>query len=279
MRKFSCLILAALMLASLLMGCNTETPGETEPAQEEVMPMEFNILFIGNSYTNTLVPSIFEEFAAAAGYTAHTYSVVQGSWSLTQFADPFDQYGQQVEMHLTGNRQYDYVVLQEKSILTATNELPDFYAAVRNLHARIEATGAKTVLYSTWGRKTGSAALPQYGLTNESMTWKVAAAYKAIGEELDIPVAFVGLAFFDVYTGDSGIEIYDPDKTHPSYAGNYIAALTLFTTISGIDPTTIDYNGNLDPEDAAILREAVRKAVFETPEIPDEYKKTSEGIG
>lgn len=283
MRKFSCLTLVVLMLVSLLLGCSIGTPNNsvpaTEPTEEETMPTEFNILFIGNSYTNELVPRIFKEFAAAAGYTANTYSVVQGSWSLTQFANPSDQCGKDVEAHLTGNRQYNYVVLQEKSILTATPELPSFYTAVRNLNTRIEAAGAKTILYSTWGRKTGSAALPQYGLTNESMTWKVAAAYKAIGEELDIPVAFVGLAFFDVYTGNSGIEIYDPDRTHPNYAGNYIAALTLFATISKIDPTTVDYNGNLGAEKAAILREAVRKAVFETPEIPEEYKTSSEGIG
>ena len=283
MRKFSCLTLVILMLVSLLLGCNTGAPNDsvptTEPTEEETMPTEFNILFIGNSYTNDLVPRIFKEFAAAAGYTANTYSVVQGSWTLTKYADPTDQYGKQVESHLTGNRQYNYVVLQEMSLRPATDEVPMFYAAVRNLNARIEAAGAKTILYSTWGRKTGSTALPQYGLTNESMTWKVASAYKAIGEELDIPVAYVGLAFFDIYTGNSGIEIYDPDRTHPNYAGNYIAALTLFCTISGIDPTTVDYNGIMDAERGTILREAVRKAVFETPEIPEEYKTSSEGIG
>ena len=243
------------------------------------MSKEASILFIGNSYTNDVMPGIFLRFAKAAGYTVTIYSVVKGSWELTKFADPSDEYGAKVDMHLKKADSYDYVVLQEKSILTATPELPKFYSAVRNLHSRISATGAQTILYSTWGRKTGSAALPQYGLTNESMTWKVAAAYQAMGNELDIPVAYVGLAFFDVYTGDSGIEIYNEDKTHPSYAGNYLSAVTLFATIFQVDPTTVSYNGTLSKEKASILREAARKAVFETPEIPDEYKTSSEGIG
>lgn len=285
-RGLYCLSLAVLLLLSLLIGCapaDTEStpdiPTETISQEREPMPKDAKILFIGNSYTNDTMPNIFLRFAKAAGYNLTVYTVVKGSWELTKFADPNDEYGKQVDMHLKKADGYDCVVLQEKSILTATDELPKFYTAVRNLHGRISATGAQTVLYSTWGRKTGSTALPQYGLTNESMTWKVAAAYQAMGNELDIPVAYVGLAFFDVYTGDSGIEIYNQDKTHPSYAGNYLSAVTLFATIFQVDPTTVDYRGTLSEEDASVLREAARKAVFETPEIPDEYKTSSEGIG
>ncbi|MBE6960004.1 MAG: hypothetical protein E7448_04700 [Ruminococcaceae bacterium] len=289
-RNLLCLILSVFLLAALLFGCapgdtgstpepSTESP--TEPTIEERKPMPENprILFIGNSYTNDTMPILFSGFARAAGYKVAVDTIVKGSHELTLFADPNDTYGARVEMYLNKSNSYDVVVLQEKSILTATEELPKFYTAVRNLHSRITATGAQTVLYSTWGRKTGSAALPQYGLTNETMTWKVAAAYQAMGEELNIPVAFVGLAFYDVYTGDSGIEIYNDDKTHPSYAGNFLSAATLFAEIFQIDPTTVNFNGTLTAQEAAVLKEAARKAVFETPEIPAEYKTSSEGIG
>ena len=285
MRKFTCLALAVIMVTSILFGCSTPV-NTTEPTTVPTVPTEteptgpktYNILFIGNSYTNEEMPYIFKELATAAGYDVNVFSVVQGSWGLAEFSNPNDQYGKHVEAHLTGDRQYDFIVLQEKSLLPAT-EPATLYTNVRNLHARISAKGAQTILFSTWGRQTGSTALKDNGLTNESMTWKVAASYQAIGRELNIPVAHVGLAFFDIYTGGSKIDIYDTDRTHPNYAGNYISAMTLFATMFNIDPTTIPYDGDLTPEKASVLREAVRKAVFETPEIPDIYKTSSEGIG
>ena len=109
------------------------------------------------------------------------------------------------------------------------------------------------------------------------MTWRLAAAYTAIGEELDINVAYAGLAMFDVYT-QGGIELYNEDLTHPSYAGSYLAAMTIFAEIFRVDPTTIDYNGTLDASVAAVLKQAAKDAVFNTPEIPAEYNTASEGV-
>ena len=106
------------------------------------------------------------------------------------------------------------------------------------------------------------------------MTWKVAKGYKTVGETFGIPVAYAGLAFYDIYTGDSGIDLYysETDGSHPSYAGSYLAAMTIFAKMYNEDPTAIAYDGKLSSADAAILREAARKAVFETPEIPEQYQ-------
>ena len=40
----------------------------------------------------------------------------------------------------------------------------------------------------------------------------------------------------------------------------------------------MDYNGTLGQEEAEVLREAARSAVFETPEIPAEYKTTTDNV-
>ena len=279
-RKVFSLILTLAMLLPTLFGCTPTTSPDSPTPSSTPESKTVRILFVGNSYTNIMVPDLFEEFAIAAGYDVEIFSVVKNSWSLTQFADPQDTGGGRLENMLSGKNQFDYVVLQEKSIRPALDEeLSLFYSAVRNLTARIEAKGAQTILYSTWGRKTGSTALTDNNLTNESMTWKVAASYQAIGKELGLPVAYVGLAFYDVYTNQSKIDVYDPDKTHPSYAGNYLSAATLFATIFQVDPTTVPFIGKLTEAEATYLREAARKAVFETPEIPDQYKTTSNGIG
>ncbi|MBQ9131663.1 MAG: hypothetical protein IJX62_04255, partial [Clostridia bacterium] len=91
----------------------------------------------------------------------------------------------------------------------------------------------------------------------------------------NIPVAHAGLAFYDIYTGQSGINIYSSDKSHPSYAGSYLAAATLFAKIFDTDPSEIAYAGSLSANQASELRQAAARAVFQTPSIPDEYKTIS----
>lgn len=254
---------------------NKEENGELE------VKKTYSILFIGNSYTyyNDMPTAIFKNLAKAAGYDVEITSITKGGYTLEQMADPNDIYGAQVEKALTGTKKYDYVILQEQSARPATALVENFYGAVRNLSARIQESGATPILYSTWGRKTGSDTLAKYGWTNESMTWKLAAAYEAIGKELNIPVAHVGLAFYDIYTDSSAINLYNADKSHPTYAGSYLAAATLFAEIFNEDPIEVNYNGSLSEENALMLRQAAARAVFQTPSIPDEYKTTSEGIG
>lgn len=246
------------------------TQESSQTTEESTVKKTYNILFIGNSYTyyNDMPTAIFESIAESAGYRVRISSITVGGYSLQQFADPSDEHGAKVAKALDGNKKYDYVILQEQSVRPASSTPEQFYAAVRTLTAKIREIGATPILYSTWGRKTGSETLTIYGWTNESMTWKLANAYRAIGDELSVKVAHAGLAFFDVYTANTEIELYDPDLTHPSYAGSYLAASTLFAAIFEADPTEATFTGVLSQEIALTLREAAKRAVFETPEIP-----------
>ncbi|MBR4062794.1 MAG: hypothetical protein IKK01_06985 [Clostridia bacterium] len=259
----------------------------TEPAPETTAEPEttvldkskkYNFLFIGNSYThyNDMPEQIFAKILKAAGYDATVTRITKGGWYLIDSAKSTDEVGAKVESALQ-LRDYDYIVLQEQSTCPAV--LPDkFYTGVRNLTEKIRAEGATPILYGTWGRKTGHSVLTENGWTNESMTWMISAAYEAIGAELGIDVAYAGLAFYDVYTNNKKIEIYDDDKTHPSPAGSYLAAMTIFAKITGVDPTTVNYTYSVPHADAEILKEAARKAVFETPAIPEKYKTSSVGV-
>lgn len=238
----------------------------------------YNFLFIGNSYThyNDMPEQIFAKIIKAAGYDAKVTRITKGGWYLIDSADSTDEVGRQVDGALKA-RDFDYVVLQEQSSCPALYP-GKFYTGVRNLAEKVVADGATPILYGTWGRKAGHKVLTENGWTNETMTWMISAAYEAIGAELGIDVAYAGLAFYDVYTNNKNINIYDEDLTHPNATGSYLAAMTIFAKITGVDPTTVDYNANLTDEAAAILKEAARKAVFETPEIPAEYKTKSEGV-
>lgn len=251
-----------------------ETEPETEPplgTTELDKSKTYTILFIGNSYTYFAnMPSrYFGEIMKAAGYKVKIVSLTKGGWTLLNSSDAQDELGSKVDAVLK-QKDFDFVVLQEQSMTPAVNT-GAFYTGVKRLDKKIRENGAIPVLYATWGRKQGSGDLTAYGLTAETMTWKLAAAYEHMGRTLNMPVAHVGLAFWDVIQNQRGLTLHDPDMSHPSAEGSYLAALTIFARITGIDPTTVDYKGGVNPNFEPILKEAARKAAFETPEIPEEY--------
>lgn len=266
---------------------DTDSAPETDPTPETTeasasseldKSKKYNFLFIGNSYThyNDMPEQIFAKILKAAGYDATVTRVTKGGWYLIDSANSTDEVGAKVDSALKA-RKYDYVVLQEQSTCPI-NYPGKFYTGVRNLVEKVKANGATPVLYETWGRKTGHSVLKNNGWTNETMTWMLAGAYEAIGAELGVDVAYAGLAFYDVYTNNTNINLYDDDLTHPNPTGSYLAAMTIFAKITGVDPTTVNYDANLSASAAATLKEAARKAVFETPAIPESYKTVSAGV-
>ena len=78
---------------------------------------------------------------------------------------------------------------------------------------------------------------------------------------------------FDVYN-NSSIELYNPDKSHPSSIGSYLAAMSLTCGIFGVDPDQITLSGPVTSEEDEIIRNAVRNPSA----IPEEYITDSNGI-
>lgn len=268
------------IVLTFLVGC-TQVNESSEPTETENADKELSILFIGNSYTyfNNMPTKFFKEMAETAGYDVKVFTITKGAHTLSEFADPEDKYGAVVESTLNGKRKFDFVVLQEQSTRPARDDVPEFYSAVRNLAARIRSRGATPILYATWGHKAGSETLDKHGWTTETMAWRVAAAYQAIGNELEIDVAYSGLAYLDVYTNNKDIELYDFDCYHPSETGSFLAAATLFAKIFNEDPTTLTVKGPVSDANTQILLAAAKKAAFDTPDIPDQYKVSSNGVG
>lgn len=268
-------ILVGLCCLSFLVGCSTRTqPVDTTIPEESSMlskDKSYSILFIGNSYTfyNDMPTIYFANMAKACGYDVKVTAITKGAHTLEKFADPSDVYGKMVETALSVPDTYDFVILQEQSMRPAIDTADKFYEALRNLVPRIRKVGAQPVLYATWGRQIGNDKLTEYDMTNESMTYKLANAYAAIGKELDVPVMHVGLAFYDVYT-NSNIDLYNADGSHPSATGSYLAAMTLFCGIFGEDPTEAPFSGSATAEEDVILRAAAKTVLYETPTLPME---------
>ena len=190
------------------------------------------ILFIGNSYTyyNDL-PQLFEKLANANGKTVQAYSVTCGGRRLIENSTKQDEYSEKLDA-LIKEHDFDWVVLQEQS-MGSILEYDAFCAGIAGLRDKLQARTKQFLLYATWGRKPGSPDLEKHGLTQESMTQKIAEAYEKAGEAFGMCAAHVGRKFYAVSCTHPEIELYNADRTHPSYAGSCLAAMTLYAAVFG----------------------------------------------
>ena len=226
------------------------------------MKKQYSILFIGNSmtYYHDMPTAIFEKMAASAGFDVTVRSVTAGGRFLWEHLSLDDEPARAAKAALAADKAgvYDFVVLQEgmPDLYTRTE---NFYEAVQTLAGRIRDLGAKPALYARMGNKRGNPELDDPACTYEHVYRTIVEAHETISQELDIPVAWAVRAAYEMNEGPLPFDLYDPDRSHPSYAGSYVAALCVFTALFGTDPTMITYDGELPPDQAALCRETVKK--------------------
>ena len=226
------------------------------------MKKQYSILFIGNSmtYYHDMPTAVFEKMAASAGFDVTVRSVTAGGRFLWEHLSLDDEPARAAKAALAADKAgvYDFVVLQEgmPDLYTRTE---NFYEAVRILTGKIRDLGAKPALYARMGNKRGNPELDDPACTYEHVYQTIVKAHEIISQELDIPVAWAVRAAYEMNEEPLPFDLYDPDRSHPSYAGSYVAALCVFTALFGADPTMITYDGELPPDQAALCREAVKK--------------------
>jgi hypothetical protein len=88
------------------------------------------------------------------------------------------------------------------------------------------------------------------------MTAELAEAYTEAGNDNDAFVIPAGLAFARVVAQRPDIDLYVPDKRHPSLAGTYLAASTAYAALFRRSPVGLNYTAGLDEPMAKALREA-----------------------
>lgn len=187
------------------------------------------VLFIGNSYTfcNNL-PALVEGMGRAAGIRIHTRmvaaagSTLNGHWERDKARLAIQEGG------------WDWVVLQEQSSLgqpLLVNGIPRitgerrFHAAVRRFAEEIRRSGARMLLFLTWS----ALAAPE---EQEHLNH----AYLTIARETGASVAPAGMAWYTVRTENPEVNLYLRDGSHPSPAGSYLAASSVYTALTGRSP-------------------------------------------
>ena len=103
--------------------------------------------------------------------------------------------------------------------------------------------GAKPVFFMSWA----------YADAPE-MTAQLAEAYTQAGNEHNALVIPAGLAFARSIAKRPELNLYAPDKRHPSLAGTYLAACTTYATLFGKSPVGLKYVAGLDEATATHLQ-------------------------
>lgn len=214
------------------------------------------ILFIGNSFTymNAMPENIFSLLCASMGKEAYIYSVTKGGYKLSQYADPENEQGQRLRQ-LLSSEVFDLAVLQEQSVLPASD--PEaFFEGARSLAALIGSYGTKNLmLYETWGHLKGSKRFDDMGITTEQMEALLRVSYMRLSDEMGLPLALVGKAFGECRAKYPDIALIAQDCHHPTYAGSYLAALVIFRQVWKESVKSGAFCGELDRETAQQLIE------------------------
>lgn len=214
------------------------------------------ILFIGNSYTGQIRGVVEKLFAASPrAATTELAFITPGGKTLAYHLSTAST-RKKIE-----NGNWDFVVLQDQS-QTPAGRPKSFHTAADGLDKLIDASGAKTVFYQTWGRRDGDKAnihlFPDY----ESMQKALSKNYSAAAKRCDALLAPVGDSWRQVRLADAqlGTELYKKDGSHPSSKGAYLAACVFYATIfNETPPADIKFKGGLTNAELKVIMEAVKQ--------------------
>lgn len=257
-----------------------------------------SFLFIGNSYTgfNTLhamFGSVMKDGVMDWADSTFTSAINPGGKNLGGHYTDFKIGGgiaAKLAPAATNENQWKWVVLQDQS------QVPGFYpweddedsaftasrVGAQGLNENIVLAGGQTMFYMTWGRRDGDEGNPGFYPDFPTMQAKLTEGYmryNAATTTAERPtfVAPVGLAFETIYEDliDQGImptdsgtlfhQLYTGDASHPAPPGSYVAALTIFSSMTGLDPTSINFfPDGMDEATARALQDAVSRTILQT---------------
>ncbi len=190
--------------------------------------------FLGNSYTyyNDL-PNLIDSLANANGDDLIHGQNTPGGYTLNGHST------NTASLNLLKADTWDFVILQDQSQLPSFpygQVIVDVYPKAKILCDSIRSANACAipVFYNTWGRQNGDAQWDSIN-TFEKMNNRLYSAYNYMATENSGILGPVGLAFKRVYDDVSPVvshaSLYNPDGSHPSIFGSYLAACIFYNTL------------------------------------------------
>jgi hypothetical protein len=259
-----------LCLAACLVLASTAAFARSEPRQKrlEGEPVQ-SVIWVGNSffYFNNGIHRYLGGIAGGVDRAARIRSVLVGvggsgiDWhDVDSYLRPGSRMGSysfvndnNIRFNKPG-RQFDVMVIMDCSQCPIHPELKGVFREYAKLHSETARKyGVRPVFFMSWAYKD----VP-------SMTEALAEAYTTVANDNDALVVPAGLAFARAARERPDLELYQPDKRHPSLIGTFLAAATTYASLTGKSPeANTTYNGGIEPALAAWLQAVAWKTVQE----------------
>lgn len=241
---------------------------QTSPKVKSITPPK-TLLYVGNSffYYNNSMHSLVLRMVAEAepqnrGQYRSTSVTISGSglnWhDMESYFRPggLAQYSFTADNKVVFNkfdRPFDAVVMNDCSQCPIHPQLKEPFHEFSRKHSQTVVKGGATpVLFMTWAYAD-----------KPEMTAQLAEQYTIAGNANDALVIPAGLAFAKAIAKNPQLNLYDADKRHPSLAGSYLAAATIFASLYRKSPAGLKYNAGLDAKTAAFLQDVAWETVRE----------------
>jgi hypothetical protein len=264
-----CKRVAVLVAWSLLLTLSGAVLAQTKPARKDLggEPPR-TILYVGNSffYYNNSMHSYVLSMARAAdagrkGDRATSVTISGSGFDWHDMASYFRPNGLATYSFVGDNevvfnkfdKPFEAVILNDCSQCPVHPKLKGIFHEYAKKHSdTIVKNGAKPILLMTWAYKD-----------KPEMTAQLAEEYTTAGNANNVLVIPAGLAFAKAIGKRPELELYQSDKRHPSLAGTYLAAATIYAAVYGKSPVGNSYLGGLDGKTAGFLQQVAFETVQE----------------
>ncbi|MGB0424820.1 MAG: hypothetical protein ACPGED_10865, partial [Flavobacteriales bacterium] len=207
-------------------------------------------MFLGNSYTysNGGVPAMIASMAEANGNVFIYGSNTPGGYTFSQHTS------NAASLALMAEGNWDFIVLQEQSQIPSfpqgqvAVECYPFAETLCNL-AREESPCVMPLFFMTWGRENGDSDNCEFWppiCTYEGMQGELSTSYINMAEMNDGMTAPVGDVWRNLRANHPEIDLYSGDGSHPSQAGTYLTAATMYLIMFSEPATWIPEGFNAD---------------------------------
>jgi len=148
---------------------------------------------------------------------------------------------------------FDVVIMSDCSQCPVHPKLkPVFHDYAKKQSDIVRKHGATPIFLMTWAYKD-----------KPEMTAQLAEEYTIAGNANDALVIPSGLAFARAIAKRPDLELYNPDKRHPSLAGTYLSAATAYAAIYRKSPVGNKHTAGIDAETVRFLQAMAWETVQE----------------
>jgi hypothetical protein len=202
------------------------------------------VLFIGNSLTQVNdVPGMVQALASAAGLAWSVDAQVAGGTSLQ------DQWERGLVQAKIRDGHWDAVVLQQGPSSLADSRV-NLRQWTRVFDELVRESGGRSALYMVWPEES-------------RLAWfdRVRDSYALAARDVDGWFLPAGQAWRAAWEEDAGLQLYGGDGFHPTIAGSWVAALSIFGGLSDRSLDGLPAPPGMDATTAQRLRQAATVAL------------------